>query len=179
MVRGDALRDLDGHRRQAAWAALGVERHWPLHFGVPAEIKPMLKVPRLGQELMADYASLGLSLRAHPLALLRPQLDQQRLVRTRALRELPTGCRARTAGLVINRQRPGSANGVVFLTLEDETGYVNVIVQRRLAERQYRELIRARLLMVSGVIERDGEVTHLLARRLENLNVLLGQLETK
>lgn len=177
LVRADALRDLGGHRRQAAWSVLGLDRPLSLNFGVPVEIKPVLKAPQLGQELIADYASLGLSLRSHPLSLLRLHLDNQKILTARTLRELPTRRRARTAGLVINRQRPGSANGVVFLTLEDETGYVNVIVQRRLAERRYRELITARLLIVSGIIERDGKVMHLLARRLENFNVLLGQLD--
>ena len=90
----------------------------------------------------------------------------------------PNGARVAVAGLTICRQRPGTAKGVIFLTLEDETGYVNVVVWRDLGERQRRELLGARLMAVHGVVEREGEVVHLVARRLVDESALLGRLVT-
>jgi error-prone DNA polymerase len=119
-----------------------------------------------------------LSLGRHPLALLRECLAHERLVTAEALRRLPHGRLVRAAGLVLNRQRPGTASGVTFLTLEDETGHVNVIVWRDLAERQRRVLLGARLLAVYGTLERQGAVTHLVAGHLRDLTPLLGKLVT-
>ncbi len=132
-----------------------------------------LPAPGEGEDIVADYASLGLTLGRHPLALLRKRLQ---LMPAEALRERPHGSTARTAGLVTCRQRPDTASGVVFVTLEDETGTVNVVVWRDLVERQRRELLGARLLGVEGAIERDGEVVHLIARRLTDHSRLLGDL---
>ncbi|MHB1352586.1 MAG: OB-fold nucleic acid binding domain-containing protein, partial [Thiobacillus sp.] len=103
---------------------------------------------------------------------------RRRLAAAEALRDLAHGRFACTAGLVVTRQRPGTASGVTFLTLEDETGPTNVIVWRDLAERQRRELLGARLLAVYGVLERQGEVVHLVAGRLQDLTPLLGRLVT-
>ena len=127
---------------------------------------------------MADYASLGLTLGRHPLALLRSRLRRMRLMDSSGLRELPHGASAAVAGLVTCRQRPDTASGVVFVTLEDESGNVNVVVWRHLVERQRRELLGARLLGVHGRIERDGEVVHLVAQRLVDHSALLGPLAT-
>ena len=118
------------------------------------------------EDIAADYAAVGLTLGRHPLALLRRHLLRMRLSTAAQLRALPHGKPARTAGLVIGRQRPGTASGVVFVTLEDETGCVNVIVWNRLVERQRKELLGSRLMGVEGVLEREGEVVHLVARRL-------------
>ena len=106
-------------------------------------------------------------------------LQRRRLVTAAQLDRLPHGRIARAAGLVINRQRPGTASGVTFLTLEDETGQVNVVVWRDLAERQRRDLLGSRLLAVYGAIERQGTVAHLIAGRLEDLTPLLGNLATR
>ena len=125
---------------------------------------------------LISAASLGLTLGPHPLALLRPRLARLRLMTAARLRALRHGERAHAAGLVTCRQRPDTASGVVFVTLEDETGYVNVVVWHRLVERQRRELLGARLLAVRGVIERDGDVVHLVARRLTDHSALLGRL---
>jgi error-prone DNA polymerase len=139
--------------------------------------EPALQLPPAdeGEEIVADYSSLGLTLGRHPLALLRPQL--RGLLSAAALRERPHGSPARAAGLVTCRQRPDTASGVIFVTLEDETGTVNVVVWRDLVERQRRELLGARLLAVAGRVERDGEVVHLIAQRLFDRSVLLGRLE--
>jgi error-prone DNA polymerase len=171
-----ALQALAGHRRTARWLAAGAERR-PA-FGAPVvENPPALAPPAEGEEIAADYASLGLTLGRHPLALLRSRLARLRLAAAEDLRALPHGSPARAAGLVTCRQRPDTASGVVFVTLEDETGCVNVVVWRDLAERQRAELLGARLLGVEGAIERDGEVVHLVARRLADHSALLGRLE--
>jgi len=147
-------------------------RYWVKRLDeLPLQLPPASE----GEEIVADYASLGLSLGRHPLALLRPRL--RGLLSAAALRERPHGSLARTAGLVTCRQRPDTASGVIFVTLEDETGTVNVVVWHDLVERQRRELLGARLLAVAGAIERDGEVVHLIARRLFDRSALLGRLD--
>ena len=114
----------------------------------------------------------------HPLALLRQRLARMRLATAEELREYPHGRAARVAGIVVGRQRPDTASGVVFVTLEDETGSVNVIVWRGIADRQRRELLGSRLMGVHGVLEREGEVVHLIAKKLVDYSTLLGALET-
>ena len=142
------------------------------------ESRPALAAPTEGENLVADYASLGLTLGRHPLALLRPRLARLRFATAGEIRALPHGRRARAAGIVTGRQRPDTASGVVFVTLEDETGYVNVVVWHDLGERQRRELLGSQLMGVEGVLERDGEVVHLVARRLMDHSALLGRLAT-
>jgi error-prone DNA polymerase len=172
---GGALQPLAGHRRLAHWAAAGAARRAPLDASAPEPL-PQLAPPREGEDIVADYASLGLTLGRHPLALLRSHLKHRRLLSSGEIQKLPHGSTARTAGLVTCRQRPDTASGVIFVTLEDETGNVNVVVWRALSERQKAELLGARLLAVQGVIERDGEVVHLVARRLLDYSMLLGPL---
>jgi error-prone DNA polymerase len=132
--------------------------------------------PSEGEDIVADYRSLGLTLGRHPLALLRGTLASKRFFTAEELGSLPHGSRVRAAGLVTCRQRPDTASGVVFVTLEDESGSVNVIVWRDLLERQRRELLGARLLGVAGVLEREGLIVHLIARQLEDYSALLGRL---
>jgi error-prone DNA polymerase len=175
LAAAGALQSLAGHRRMARWAAAGAARRAPLD--VPArERLPALAAPAEGEEIVADYASLGLTLGRHPLALLRQRLDRMRLLKAEELRSKPHGAPARVAGLVTCRQRPDTASGVIFVTLEDETGCMNVVVWRNLFERQRRELLGARLMGVAGIVERDGEVVHLVARRLADYSALLGPL---
>jgi error-prone DNA polymerase len=143
------------------------------------ETPPRLPPPTEGEDLVADYRSLGLTLGRHPLALLRDRLARMRLATAEEIRRLPHGGVARACGIVTGRQRPDTASGVVFVTLEDETGYVNVVVWASLGERQRRELLGARLMAVHGVIEREGEVVHLVARRLVDESALLGRLVTR
>lgn len=178
LAAAGALARLAGHRRKAYWDVAGIERAAPLAMARAEEPQPDLFPLSEGQDLVADYASLGLSLGRHPLALLRERLQRERLLTADELRRLPHGRPVRAAGLVLNRQRPGTASGVTFLTLEDETGHVNVVVWRDLAERQRRELLGARLLAVYGTLERQGEVAHLVAGHLRDLTPLLGSLVT-
>ena len=178
LAAAGALARLAGHRRKAYWDVAGIERATPLAMGHVKEPQPDLFPLTEGQDLVADYASLGLSLGRHPLALLRDRLQRDRIVTAAELGRLPHGRLVRAAGLVLNRQRPGTASGVTFLTLEDETGHVNVVVWRDLAERQRRELLGARLLAVYGTLERQGEVAHLIAAHLRDMTPLLGDLMT-
>ena len=179
LAAAGALAELSGHRRLAFWQVAGIEPATPLTDAPIEDTQPQLIAPTEGQDLVADYASLGLTLGRHPLALLRPHLQRQRLVSAAQLRNLPHGKITRAAGLVISRQHPGTASGVTFLTLEDETGSINVVVWRDLAERQRRELLGSRLLAVYGVLERQGEVAHLIAGRLRDMTPLLGNLTTQ
>jgi error-prone DNA polymerase len=177
LAAAGALQSLAGHRRLAHWAAAGAQRRAPLDVAA-TEPRPGLLPPGEAQDIVADYASLGLTLGRHPLALLRGQLKKLQIIEAQALQPLLSGSPARVAGLVTCRQRPDTASGVIFVTLEDETGCINVVVWRRLIERQRRELLGARLLGVQGVIERDGDVVHLIARRLFDHSALLGPLAT-
>ena len=178
LAHAGALAALAGHRRQALWDVAAIEPATPLAAPVIDDIQPELFPLTEGQNVVADYAALGLTLARHPLALLRAHLDRRRLQPASHLHSLPHGKFARVAGLVITRQRPATSSGVTFLTLEDETGQVNVVVWRDLAERQRRELLGARLLAVHGTLERQGEVLHLIAGRMEDLTPLLGKLVT-
>jgi error-prone DNA polymerase len=175
LAAAGALQSLAGHRRLAHWTAAGAQRRAPLD-APAAERLPELPAPHEGEDIAADYASLGLTLGRHPLALLRDRLKKRKLINARELQELPHGSAARVAGLVTCRQRPDTASGVIFVTLEDESGNVNVVVWRSVSERQKPALLGARLLAVQGVIERDGDVVHLVARRLEDYSRLLGPL---
>jgi error-prone DNA polymerase len=175
LAAAGALAQLAGHRRLAHWLASGAESRPALNVPVESAI-PQLAMPSEGEDIVADYASLGLTLGRHPVALLRTRLDRLGLHSAEKLREQAHGSMARAAGLVTCRQRPDTASGVIFVTLEDETGTVNVFVWTNVAERQRRELLTAQLLGVEGRIERDGEVVHLVARRLSDHSRLLARL---
>src|SRR5215472_3727038 len=180
LAAAGALASLSGHRRRALWDVAGIERMPPVLDEAPIdEASPVLSPPGEGDEIVADYASLGLTLGRHPLALLRERLQRQRMFTAAELKALPHGRIARVTGLVTGRQRPGTASGVTFVTLEDETGMVNVIVWRDLAERQRKELLRSSLMTVYGTLEREGEVMHLIAARLRDQTPLLGNLVTR
>jgi error-prone DNA polymerase len=179
LAAAGALAALAGHRHAAAWDVAGVEKLPPLLAGATFDEAPAaLAAPTEGQDIVADYNALGLTLGRHPLALLRGQLRARRLLTSAEVRDTPHGRIVRTAGIVIGRQRPDTASGVIFVTLEDETGATNVIVWRDLSDRQRRELLGARLMGVYGRVEREGIVVHLLAGRLVDLSPLLGSLPT-
>jgi error-prone DNA polymerase len=179
LASADALRSLAGHRRQQVWEASALHRAPPLLREAPVHEAPLsLPAPPESEDIVFDYAALGLTLRRHPLALLRPQLAEQRLLSAAQMHDFPNGRLARACGIVTVRQQPGTASGVVFVTLEDETGTVNVIVWPHLKERQRKELVHAKLLAVYGVWQRQGEVRHLVAHFLKDLSPLLGRLGT-
>lgn len=176
-----ALRGLAGHRHRARWAVAGIEPQLPLFAAQPAQAEApvALPLPSPGEDLQADYALLGTTLGPHPLALLRAQLRARRCRDSRELAGLEHGRPVSLAGLVIGRQRPQTASGVVFVTLEDEHGMVNVVVWHDLAERQRKVLVGARLLRVDGRLEQAGDVRHLIAGRLSDLTPLLTGLDVR
>jgi error-prone DNA polymerase len=177
LASADAFHTLIGHRRDALWEALGLERDTKL-FTAPADPTIATLIPPTeADDIVADFASLGLSLRRHPLALLRPALAAQRIASAAEVKNARHGQLIRTTGLVTCRQRPGTAKGTTFVTLEDETGYVNVVVWSHVAARQRNPLILARLLCVAGRVERQGEVVHLIAGKLIDQTALLGELD--
>jgi error-prone DNA polymerase len=175
LAAAGALRSLAGHRRLAYWAAAGAGPRAPLDAAPVEPPAPALREPREGEDIVADYASLGLTLGRHPLALLRGRLKG--FLKTEELKGRPHGSRVQVAGLVTCRQRPDTASGVIFVTLEDETGCANIVVWSALAERQRVELLGARLLGVTGTLERDGDVVHVIARRLSDHSALVGALD--
>ena len=171
---------LSGNRHQASWAALGVEPVLPvLGEATIAEGQPMLRPPREGENIVADYASTGLTLGRHPLALLRPGFDRKSYVTATEINHCAHGTQINTVGLVVSRQRPGTATGVVFITLEDETGVINLIIWSTLVESQRREVLGAHLLGVVGEVQRQGEVVHVIAKRLFDHSSLLGRLSVE
>ena len=176
LAEAGALKGLAGHRHRARWAIAGVETQLPLFAGSPREDAIVLPVPTAHDDLHADYARLGLTLGAHPLQLLRRQLQARRYRRTRDLTGLPSGTPVRVAGLVTGRQRPQTATGVTFVTLEDEDGMVNVVVWRDLGEKQRRVLIESKVMGVEGRLETEDGVTHLIARRLLDESALAPDL---
>ena len=178
LAAADALATLAGHRRAALWETLAVDEATRLELPALATEPPPLAAPSEGDNIVADYATIGLTLRRHPLALLREKLGKHRIRTAAEVAQSRNGQLIRAAGIVTCRQRPATASGVIFVTLEDETGYVNLIVWNDLAERQRRELLASRLLAVSGEVQREGRVVHVLARRLEDLSPMLGRLST-
>jgi error-prone DNA polymerase len=173
-----ALQALSGHRRQAAWkAAASVATKGLLREAEPSEDEPpQLLPPTEAHDLVTDYQRLGFTLGRHPLALLRPALTRLRFAQATTLAQLPQGRLARACGLVTMRQRPQTAKGVIFVTLEDETGSINLIVRAELAVRQRRELLQAHLLAAIGTWQNQQGTQHLLVGRFEDHSHLLATI---
>ncbi|THD07666.1 error-prone DNA polymerase [Rhodanobacter lindaniclasticus] len=180
LAEAGALRGLAGHRHRAKWAVAGVEPQLPL-FGraSPAEEAIVLPVPSVAENLQSDYARTGLSLGPHPLQLIRSRLRAARFADSRSLRGQRHQSLVRAAGLVTQRQRPQTASGVTFITIEDEHGAINVVVWSQVAERQRRAYLEARLLGVEGQWECVDGVAHLIARRLTDMSAWLGELDSR
>jgi error-prone DNA polymerase len=177
LAAANALASLAGNRRQALWQAAGAAPDKDLlrPTSIP-EVQPQLPVPSEGDEIVSDYRAVGLTLNRHPLALLRPRLHAQRFLSANLLNACGNGQFARGCGIVTMRQRPPTAKGVLFLTIEDETGATNVIVWPALVEKQRREVLGSTLLGVYGIWQCQNEVRHLVAKRLVDLSHLLGRL---
>jgi error-prone DNA polymerase len=180
LAGADALMSLSGHRRQQVWDAAALRSTPELLRDAPFD-EEILELPpaREGEEIVFDYASLGLTLRRHPMALLRAKLNERRLLTAEQLNSVPNGRAVRYCGIVTLRQQPETANGTVFISLEDETGVVQVICWKSLRDLQRKELLRSRLLEVRGTWQREGDVKNLIAGRLEDLTPLLGRLTTE
>jgi error-prone DNA polymerase len=181
LAAADALSSISGHRHQTHWQTMALEDHPPL---LPAEAslqhetrsEVRLPTPSLGEEVLADYQSTGLSLKAHPLALLRAQYPFSQCTTQKELIGLGNHRFVRIAGLITCRQRPGTASGVVFLTLEDETGNMNVIVWPAVQERYRQALMTSQLVVIKGTVEARDNVVHVIASALENHSERLSTL---
>ncbi|WP_186043948.1 error-prone DNA polymerase [Burkholderia gladioli] len=178
LAHAGALRSLaKGHRRNAIWMAAAAVPDKDILRGTERDdAAPALPQASEGSEIVTDYRAMGFTLGRHPLELLRDQLRADRLLPARELAQLRNGQFARACGIVTVRQRPGTAKGVLFITLEDETGQTNVIVWPDLVERYRREALGASLLAVYGVWQTEGDVHHLIAKDLRDRSELLGGL---
>ncbi|OLP60374.1 error-prone DNA polymerase [Xaviernesmea oryzae] len=191
LADADAFASMGLSRREAVWAVRGLEREGPVdalplfdHAAkMPGDLvaEPSVSLPAMapGEEVIEDYRALQLSLKAHPVAFLRSRLREKGAVPAMRLAELAHGSDVTVSGLVLVRQRPGSAKGVIFMTVEDETASANVIVWTDVYGRFRREVLGARLVKVSGRLQRQNEVIHIVARHLEDLTPLLGLLQAE
>jgi len=180
LAAAGALQSLAGHRRQQVWEAAALHAVPELLHDAPVDEEVLeLEEAKEGEEVLWDFASVGLTLRSHPMALLRARLERYRLRTSEQLRQTPNGRIVRTAGIVTVRQQPQTAGGTVFVSLEDEFGSIQVIVWRGVREAQREVLLGARLLAVKGRWQREGEVCNLIAQKLADLSPLLGRLATQ
>jgi error-prone DNA polymerase len=178
LASASAFRSFASNRYQARWQVAGIEPPTPLSLE-SAEAVPLLNSPSEGQNIVADYQHLGLTLGRHPLAVLRHRLNSMRINSANEIHAMQHGQRVRAAGLVITRQRPASAAGVTFITIEDETGYLNLIVWEKVALRERKALLSAALMSVEGHVQKEGDVIHIVAHRLHDHSSLLGSLAVK
>jgi len=182
LSRGDALASLNTSRREAYWKALPARERLPLvdaAGGHPDEAPPELPQLTAQEEVIADYSSAGLSLRQHPVSFLRGRLEELRAVSAERLQELQADRRVRVAGLVLMRQRPSTAAGITFVTLEDETGTVNLVVYPNVWQ-QFRPAARfAGVLLATGRLQREGEIIHVVCERLDDVSALLADLDSR
>lgn len=184
LADADAFRSIGLDRRRALWevAALS-DRPLGIFTGQPSEsaIEAKADLPEMSpsEHVIQDYSSMALSLKAHPVKFVRRKLFEARVLATRELNLWPDGTLVRVAGLVLVRQRPGTASGICFITIEDETGSANLVVFQNLFERFRSEILQSRLLMVEGKLQREGEVTHVIVQHCYNMNALLADLTHK
>ena len=181
LAAAGACAALIGNRHRAFWEVAGTEISLPLAPPAPETAVPLLSRPTEGEDLVADYRSVGLTLGRHPLALLWPALarSSDELSSARELAMHADGAPVRVAGIVVTRQKPSTASGVTFVTLEDHTGNVNLIVWKKIGETQRRTLFGARLMEVEGRLQREQGVTHVIVTRLHDRTPLLGRLLTR
>lgn len=174
LAAANALSSIVANRHRAFWQVLGTDNDMPLFpaatFNEPTAV---LRKALLAEEVLRDYETSGLSLQEHPMRLIRERLNKERYRTASELWDIPSGSLVRVAGLVIGRQRPGTASGIVFVTLEDETGHTNVVVWGNFAHEQRQALLESKILSVTGTVEQKDNVLHLIAGRLENLNEYL------
>ncbi len=177
LASAGALQCISGDRHRARWAVAGAEPPLPLFESMERfEPTPLLRKPTEGQNIVADYRHTGLTLGRHPMRLLRKHLDRYRYATAAELPHCGNGQRINVAGLVITKQRPGTASGVTFVTLEDETGQINLIVWKKVAEEFRAELLNARLMGIAGELQIEGKVIHVIATQLFDHSAMLGDL---
>lgn len=179
LAEAGALKSLAGHRNDVRWQVAGIEVQRPLFAESPEEDTVALPAPSVAEDLQADYASVGLTLGVHPMSLLRDRLRKERCLDSEEVMGKRSGARVRVAGLVVLRQRPATAKGTTFVTLEDEKGNVQIIVWPTLGERQRKELVGSRLMVVDGKWDCVDGVGNLIADRLRDMSYWLGELDTR
>jgi error-prone DNA polymerase len=180
LSKADAFGSLQLDRRTALWSSLPARTPLPLFRDVE-ETEPPVELPALSprEQVAHDYTHLGLSLREHPVSFIRQQLDRFRVLRAKDLRTLPHDRRVKVAGVVLLRQRPSSAKGITFMTLEDETGHVNLIVRQEIWNRNHRVARRASALAAHGRLQKQGEIIHVLVSRMQDLSTLLADVDAR
>jgi error-prone DNA polymerase len=183
LAEADAFASLALDRRAALWQALGQERkarHMPLLADIEDEEKPA-PLPPLSpiEQVFADYRTSGFSLKAHPLSFFRTELDKLRVTPASQLEHTRDGRHIRVAGLVLLRQRPGTARGITFVTLEDETGLVNLVIRPNIWERYYAVARRSPAWIAHGCLEKKDAIIHLVVDRLEDLSAMVGNIKTR
>ncbi|TKC59183.1 DNA polymerase III subunit alpha [Pedobacter hiemivivus] len=182
LADADAFRSIGLDRRKALWEVSALQ-DMPVEIfkGQPSEsvLEAQVELPLMTQaeHVVQDYATVGLSLKAHPVSFVRPQLEMLRILSTHTINNDSTnGQLVKVAGLVLVRQRPGTAGGVCFITIEDETGYSNLVVFEKLFEKYRKEILHSRLLMVEGRLQREGLVVHVIVSKCVDLTKMLGKL---
>ena len=179
LARANALQSLTGHRRQAHWAVLGLERLPGVLAGNAARETPaLLPAPTEGQSLVEDYRSLGLTLGRHPMALLRSRFQHLRVKCATQLATLPPGSTVRVAGIVTHRQRPDTKSGVVFMSLEDETGIANLVIWSNQQERLRAALFYSSLILAEGQLQNDSGAISIVVQQARDCSAWLGKLVT-
>jgi error-prone DNA polymerase len=180
LADADAFRSVGHDRRNALWEVSTKDRPRALfagqHVSDISEEKISLPPMSLSEHVIHDYAATSLSLKAHPVSFVREQLDKLHIVSTSKLGTAKDGDLVKVAGLILVRQRPGTASGICFITIEDETGTANLVVFQKLFDQYRKEIIQSRLLMVEGKLQREGEVIHVIVKRCYNFSKLLRQL---
>ncbi|WP_407430642.1 error-prone DNA polymerase [Arcticibacter sp.] len=182
LADADAFRSIGLDRRKALWEVSALQ-DMPVEIfkGQPSEsiLETQVELPLMtpGEHVVQDYATVGLSLKAHPVSFVRQQLEMLRILSTQVVNnDIQDGQLVKVAGLVLVRQRPGTAGGVCFITIEDETGFTNLVVFEKLFETYRKEILQARLLMVEGKLQREGQVVHVIVRKCYDLTKLLSKL---
>ena len=182
LADADAFRSIGLDRRQALWEISALaDRPVALLQDLPSETageQITLPLMTAGEHVVQDIASTSLSIKAHPVSFVRYELDQLGVVPTARLKSMKNGDLVKIAGLITVRQRPGTAKGVVFVTIKDETGFSNIVVWGKFFDKYRKEIVQSRLLMVEGKLQVEGEVIHVVAARCFNMNFLLGRLTT-
>ena len=180
LADADAFRSIDHDRRKALWEVSTKDQPMALFSGQSpndvAEEKIKLPTMALSEHVVHDYAAMSLSLKAHPVSFIREQLDKFNVRPVSSLEAAKNGDLVKVAGLILVRQRPGTASGICFITIEDETGTSNLVVFQKLFDQYRKEIIQSRLLMVEGQLQREGEVIHVIVRRCYNFSGLLKRL---
>ncbi len=180
LADADAFRSIGLDRRQALWEVSTKDHLHKALFSSQQQNEHEQKVDlpemQLSEHVVQDYSSTSLSIKAHPVSFLREQLSRLGITSHKALANLKDKDLVKVAGLVLVRQRPGTASGICFITIEDETGTANLVIFKKLFDKYRKEIIQSRLLMVEGQLQKEGEVIHVIAKRLFNLSGLLLQL---